>query len=168
MVILFSLVFIFILLIMTSVVDVYLYRGRRFSVEIHLNLFALRLTRGKKRRKKRRLPIKLILKNYPYIKNALDRHLSISRVSLVDYDARLNVGGDLSAPPTLGRALALTVLSGYLKNRARSFSAITYPAPDGSSALTVIFSFRLFQLFISALFFLYYKVKGSKGRRKYV
>lgn len=170
MITLFSLALLINLLFLTSVIDIHLYRGQSFSVEVHFIFFAISFTKAKKKfkRKNKKSPIKFIFNNYSYIKAAFDRQLSVSQVRLINYDPALIFGKDTDVSRPIGKLLIIGLIKGYLQEKSKDFFSYTSPSLEGKNSFEIIFSFKAFQLFISVLFFLYYKVKGSIGRKEYV
>lgn len=157
------------IIFMSSTVDVSFYIGRDSFAEIHFIFFAIRLSRGKnKKHKGKKLSLKFLFKNYPYLKSAFDRHLSVSRVSLIEYiPSGVPEMGEYFSHH-IGKLLTLRSIESYLQAKSKDFCSIITPVTGEKNAVKIIFSFRLFQLFISLAFFPYYKIKSSIRRKEYV
>lgn len=151
-----------ILLILSSRIDTYLYFGKSFYFEIHFTLFALRFKKNEGKR--RRSPIKKLLKSLPVLKKTLEKLLSKSKTTLIDVNQSERTSTSTENTRTQGLIKALLIIP-YLKSRSKEFYHLTYPATEDYNSLTLIFSFKAYNLFISVLFFLYYKLKALIRRK---
>lgn len=155
-----TLIFLIVLILITRRIDIRFYISDTIKFRIDFTLLAIELSPDKKRKRRGGISARAVLSNLGAIRKAAGFLLSKTDVQVYSRNSA-HIDSD-SVSDSLRRAtglISLYAVIAYLKSSARSLTLDTQQTSDDETAHEIILSFRLCFLFISLLFFLYYKLK---------